>query len=78
KKVAAELCKMYGVLSEGEEEESPALVSAASRGQEDMLELLLIAGHDVHCANRDGMTALHAAATMGYDKCIQVLLLHGA
>jgi ankyrin repeat protein len=52
---------------------------AAALDRVDVLERLLLAGSDVNA--RDGaygLTALHAAATMGHARAVNFLLAHGA
>jgi len=44
----------------------------------ECLELLQAAGGDVNGKNRQGLTSLHAAASLGWDGTIKALVKHGA
>ena len=45
---------------------------------DEILELLLSHGADVHAADEDGWTAMHCAADAGYTSGATILLAHGA
>jgi ankyrin repeat protein len=51
---------------------------AVSYRQQDAMEALLEAGGDVNAADHTGMTALHAAALLGWQDGTRWLLAHGA
>lgn len=51
---------------------------AISYRQIDAMEALLAAGADVNAADHTGMTALHAAALLGWQDGTRWLLAHGA
>ncbi|MGB0582979.1 MAG: acyltransferase family protein, partial [Limisphaerales bacterium] len=57
---------------------SKPLPVAVLFGQPDAVELLLELGADVNGANKDGGTALHAAAFLGRDQIAKILLEAGA
>jgi len=79
RQAAVAACKMHGVWTEGEVEESvPPLIRAVLKGQLEMLPLLAAAGCDVKATTHNGMSALHAAVMMGFTRCILQLLEMGA
>ncbi|MFH4974570.1 hypothetical protein AB6A40_001279 [Gnathostoma spinigerum] len=55
-----------------------AIHVAAAKGYIDVLALLIRAGADVSCKDRDGWTPLHAAAHWGERECISLLVESGA
>lgn len=55
-----------------------ALHSAATRGYQEIVALLLKKGAQVNQATADGMTPLHMAVRGGHRQTIEVLLHHGA
>jgi cytohesin len=58
---------------------STALGEAASKGHDDVVELLIAHGASVNVRNGDtGATPLHEAAVKGHVEVVQVLLRHGA
>ena len=59
-------------------EEIPALVFAASRGDADVLRLLLESGAPINSRTQDGMTALTAAARAASLGSVETLLANGA
>ena len=54
------------------------LYTAGGTNDVPKLRMLLAAGADPNARDRDGATALHAAATMGHVEAARVLLEHGA
>ena len=54
------------------------LVTAASRGEKDSVQLLLNHGADVDKADRNGHTALITAAWEGHEETVRLLLDNGA
>ena len=58
------------------------LHDAAVRGQSKVLDCLLERAKktnaDINCSYNNGFTPLHLAASSGYEKCVKVLLEHGA
>ncbi|VDM40337.1 unnamed protein product [Toxocara canis] len=72
-------------LREGEYRDRPhartgasALHVAAAKGYTDVMRILLRAGADVNCRDRDGWTPLHAAAHWGEREAATLLVNHGA
>lgn len=54
------------------------LLATAKEGKEDVLQILIKDGADVHASNRYGETALHIAAEYGHKGCVELLLKAGA
>lgn len=54
------------------------LLATAKEGKEDVLQILIKDGADVHATNRYGETALHIAAEYGHKGCVELLLKAGA
>eukprot|EP00960_Hanusia_phi_P060603 764555-Hanusia_phi.AAC.1 len=81
REAAEKASKLHGVWREqqasGEDEDS-SIMTAASKGQADMIWLLARAGKDVNRKNKDGSTALHVAATLGFLHCARELVAQGA
>ena len=50
------------------------LLATAKEGKEDVLQILIKDGADVHATNRHGETALHIAAEYGHKGCVELLL----
>ncbi len=50
------------------------LLSAAQGGHRAVVELLAAAGADVAAADEGGVTALHAAASLGQDECLRAVV----
>lgn len=57
---------------------SPPLVQAAVWGHDEVLSTLMAAGADLHATDALGLTALHAAADNGREKCGALLVTAGA
>eukprot|EP00960_Hanusia_phi_P047346 758354-Hanusia_phi.AAC.1 len=74
-KAAEKACRMQGIWRD--QGESPIL-TAAKKGQADVIALLKIAGFDVNATSADGETALHICATQGNNYCLQALLKENA
>ncbi|VIO94562.1 Uncharacterized protein BM_BM2006 [Brugia malayi] len=55
-----------------------ALHVAAAKGYNDVIRLLLKAGADVNCRDRDGWTPLHAAAHWAEHEAVTILIQNGA
>jgi uncharacterized protein len=55
-----------------------ALIEAATRGYESVVQMLLARGANVNATNKNGDTALHLAAQSGYDSIIRLLVAKGA
>jgi ankyrin repeat protein len=51
---------------------------AASKGNEDVVQLLLERGADINAEDHRGWTALHAAAVNGHVDVVRLLLERGA
>ena len=47
-------------------------------GHEEIVKLLFAAGANVSTQDNDGATALHSAATCGFNKIVEMLLEKGA
>lgn len=60
------------------ERQSVALYVAAHRGHVDIIKQLISAGADVSKTTKCGRTALHVAAAVGQDACVDLLLKYGA
>jgi hypothetical protein len=54
------------------------LLWASTTGQAKAIELLIARGADVNAVDRDGSTALHAAAFLGHEKAVEALVRNGA
>ncbi|MBQ8480609.1 MAG: ankyrin repeat domain-containing protein [Akkermansia sp.] len=57
-----------------ESEYSSRIISAAEKGDNEQLSLLITAGADVNKADKDGWTPLHWAAWNGNSECVKRLL----
>ncbi len=53
------------------------LMWAAVTGRAEAIELLIWRGADVNAVDRDGGTALHAAAFLGHEKAVDMLMRNG-
>lgn len=58
---------------EDNDKRSP-LIWAASSGSSDAIKCLHNAGANPFTHEKDGMTALHCAASKGHDKCVETLI----
>ena len=50
------------------------LIRAAENGHKDAVQLLLDNGAEPNTASKDGLTALHEAAFMGFEDVVKILL----
>lgn len=67
-----------GAKVDAKENDSSALLEAASKGYKDVVQLLLEVGADTYIANRYGETPLELAARSGYKDVIELLLTEDA
>ena len=54
------------------------LMTAASKGQTNIIQALLVRGADVNAANHKGMTSLMFASMEGKVDVVKLLVTHGA
>lgn len=66
------------VLAKPQPPDPKLLLDAAERGDAAEIKRLLAAGADVNAADKDGGTALDAAAYYGHADCVKILLAAGA
>ncbi|KAF7364328.1 ANK-REP-REGION domain-containing protein [Mycena sanguinolenta] len=59
-------------------EHGHALVAAARRGHDEIIQLLLEHGTDIHFRGRDGTTALQSASFHGCKRALRLLIENGA
>ena len=52
----------------------PPLLWAASAGSTDAILALVHHGAEIGAADKEGLTALHCAASRGHDECIESLV----
>ncbi|WVZ98657.1 hypothetical protein U9M48_044065 [Paspalum notatum var. saurae] len=60
----------------GEHDDANNVLTVAAMGNSGLLEDLLRAGKDADIGDAKGRTALHIAASKGYEDCVLVLLKH--
>lgn len=60
----------------GEHDDDANVLTVAAMGNSGLLEDLLRAGKDADVGDAKGRTALHIAASKGYEDCVLVLLKH--
>ncbi|RCV17597.1 hypothetical protein SETIT_3G233000v2 [Setaria italica] len=70
--------KVEDLLAEnaGEQDDANNVLTVAAMGNAGLLEDLLRAGKDADVGDAKGRTALHIAASKGYEDCVLVLLKH--
>ena len=76
--MAAELAAGASVNAVEKGTRSPAVLLAASHGHIRLMRSLVLAGADIHKANRKGRVALHAAAFHGHLEAVHLLLENGS
>ena len=76
--MAAELAAGASVNAVEKGTRSPAVLLAASHGHIRLMRSLMLAGADIHKANRKGRVALHAAAFHGHLEAVHLLLENGS
>ncbi|KAF9591774.1 hypothetical protein IFM89_007104 [Coptis chinensis] len=77
-KVMASVDGVASVVNTTDEEGWAPIHSAASIGNDDILDILLKIGADVNLKNDGGRSALHYAASKGWLKIAEILISHNA
>lgn len=73
-KILGKLIKAGVNLNIEDNDKRSPLIWAASSGSSDAIASLYNAGANPFTHEKDGMTALHCAASKGHDKCVETLI----